>query len=206
MQLLHSTLAALFLGAVAAVATDPRAPPTVPPGTIFCEMLVAQTGPPIVAVSSSSAINGLQVTTASTLPFCLDIPRAGSILTLIPSSSLIATQPSLVADGFKGGYSFSNGGIGALDRCHAFYLNIIPSDTSYKPLWWQFDNQVTNTWSAGPSQLIATTGASATSKFIACGSAKGGWFLYLQTGTDLPPGVRCYETQLQVADGPSTGI
>ncbi|KAG9032153.1 hypothetical protein FRB95_001860 [Tulasnella sp. JGI-2019a] len=181
MQLLHSTLAALFLGAVAAVATDPRAPPTVPPGTIFCEMLVAQTGPPIVAVSSSSAINGLQVTTAT-------------------------TQPSLVADGFKGGYSFSNGGIGALDRCHAFYLNIIPSDTSYKPLWWQFDNQVTNTWSAGPSQLIATTGASATSKFIACGSAKGGWFLYLQTGTDLPSGVRCYETQLQVADGPSTGI
>ncbi|KAG8989124.1 hypothetical protein FRB94_001999 [Tulasnella sp. JGI-2019a] len=44
------------------------------------------------------------------------------------------TQASLVPNGFKGGYSFASGGIGALDTCHdhTLYLNIIPSNKSYK--------------------------------------------------------------------------
>ncbi|KAG9004831.1 hypothetical protein FRB94_001998 [Tulasnella sp. JGI-2019a] len=180
MRLLKLTAASLFLRAIAAVAIDPRAPPPVPPGTIFCELFVAQTGPPIVADAPNSPVDGLQVTTST-------------------------TQASLVANGFKGGYKYDKGGIGALDRCHAFYLNIFPSNTSYKQLVWQFDNQVTHTWSAGPGQLI-TTSSYPKSSFLACGSAKGGWFLYLKTGKDRPPGITCYDTRLRRAVGATTGI
>ncbi|KAG8984820.1 hypothetical protein FRB94_000977 [Tulasnella sp. JGI-2019a] len=88
-----------------------------------------------------------------------------------------------------------DGGIGAFDGCHSFWLNIAPSNKSYKQLIWQFDQKVTTTWSASPGQSIAT---GETTKFLAC-QVKGIWFLYLQTGTDQPPGELCYVTQLQVS-------
>ncbi|KAG9001613.1 hypothetical protein FRB93_012039 [Tulasnella sp. JGI-2019a] len=125
MHLLQLTFATLFLHLVCGAAVNPGAPPTVPPGTIFCD--IKQTGPPIVAISPQhSEINGLEVTTST-------------------------TQASLTAKGFNGGYKF-DGGIGALGGCHAFYLNIIPSKNSYKQLLWQFDNKVTTTWTAGLGQ------------------------------------------------------
>ncbi|KAG9020022.1 hypothetical protein FRB95_005251 [Tulasnella sp. JGI-2019a] len=177
MRLLQLTFAALFLSIVSGATVDPGAPPAIPPHTILCD--IVQIGlAPIVAISSHPAINGLQVTDST-------------------------TQASLVTNGFTGGYGF-DGGIGAFFGCHSFYLNIIPSNKSYKQLFWQFDDRVTTTWSVGPSptKLITAGGRTKTtlaiSRFLACQGAKGVWFLYLQTGTDRPPGELCYDTQLQL--------
>lgn len=63
---------------------------------------------------------------------------------------------------------------------------------------WDFDNQKTTTWSAAQGSIItaeATATYDATSTFLAC-EESGKWHLYLQTGTDVPVGETCAETQL----------
>lgn len=52
----------------------------------------------------------------------------------IRSDDFVATAATLESVGFSGGYSFANGGIGAFDGCHTWYLNIQSSVHSYKPL------------------------------------------------------------------------
>ncbi|KAG8984819.1 hypothetical protein FRB93_006307 [Tulasnella sp. JGI-2019a] len=170
MHLFQFTFAALFLCVVSAV--NPGDPPPVPPRTVFCD--IRREGPPIVAISSNSMVNGLELTDS-------------------------AYQASLAVNGFNGGYGF-NGGIGAFDGCHYFYLNIVPSIKSYKQLVWQFDDKVTTTWGVGTNGIINTRASKdypASSTFLACPGGSGRWFLYLQTGTDKPLS-HCYNTQLQL--------
>lgn len=73
------------------------------------------------------------------------------------------------------------------------------------------DDQVTTTWSGGSTSPLvanATAGYKATSTFLACeasaASAAGQWTLYLQTGSDVPAGEVCADTQLQL--GASTTL
>ncbi|KAG8849143.1 hypothetical protein FRB96_000929 [Tulasnella sp. 330] len=105
----------------------------------------------------------------------------------------------LTDSGFHGGWDFVNGGLGAFDGCHDWWLNIGTSPHSYKPLTWAFDDQLTDNWVGGPGQLLtatATADYATTSNFLAC-KEDGVWTLYLQTGEDVPPGKTCALTTLQ---------
>ncbi|KAG9019338.1 hypothetical protein FRB90_003744 [Tulasnella sp. 427] len=159
------------LGLLAPAFSSPT--PPVPPGTIFCE--IARIGPPIVASTPGTAVTGLQL-------------------------AVDTTAATLESTGFTGGWDFTNGGIGAFDGCHDFWLNIGASSKSYKPLSWAFDNQITTNWVAAPGSKVtanATSTYAATSKFLAC-KESGKWRLYLQTGTDKPAGETCTTTELTV--------
>ncbi|KAG8937850.1 hypothetical protein FRC00_013456 [Tulasnella sp. 408] len=158
-------------GLIASTLASPF-PPT-PPGTIFCAL--AKIGPPIVASTSGTAVSGLEL--------AVDI-----------------TSATLETAGFTGGWTFSNGGIGAFEGCHNWWLNIGTSAYSYKPLTWAFDNQLTTYWVASEGSTISTAATSpygAISKFLAC-KTSGKWTLYLQTGTDVPAGLTCTTTELFV--------
>ncbi|KAG8903044.1 hypothetical protein FRC01_009357 [Tulasnella sp. 417] len=111
---------------------------------------------------------------------------------------------TLAASGFETLISYSNGGIGEFSFCTYYWLNIGTSTHSYKPLSWGHNDQETFTWSAGEGQIVTALGTSTystTSTFLAC-SESGSWALYLQTGKDVPAGVTCVETQLQVGTNP----
>ncbi|KIO22891.1 glycoside hydrolase family 47 protein [Tulasnella calospora MUT 4182] len=167
------TLAAALSIAIGIDAAPAPWPPT-PTGTPFCKM--ARIGPPIVADSPSTAVHGLQL-------------------------SVDTATPTLVKKGFTGGYDFISGGVGAWRGCHDYWLNIGTSPYSYKPLTWDFDSQLTTTWTADIGTLVhagATADYLATATFLTCNQG-GSWVVYLQTGSDVPSGVTCYITQLRVA-------
>lgn len=170
---MRNVLATTFatLGLLASTWSAPT-PPT-PPGTVFC--LIARTGPPIVASTLKTFVTGLQL--------AVDI-----------------TPATLATTGFTGGYDFDNGGIGAFDGCHHWYLNIGTSEKSYKPLSWAFDKQLSTNWIAAEGSTIsaaATADYNASSSFLVCKEA-GKWRLYLQTGNDWPSGLTCTTTKLFV--------
>lgn len=82
------------------------------------------------------------------------------------------------------------------------YLNVHVSEStaSYKPVYWDYANLITNYWGPDMGSPITTTSTSpfgVDSTFLACQEG-GEWVLYLQTGTDVPPGETCATTQLQV--------
>ncbi|KAG8947494.1 hypothetical protein FRC04_010675 [Tulasnella sp. 424] len=162
-------LAFATAGLLASVSAAPF--PPIPSGIIFCD--IARLGAPIVASTTGTAVTNLQL--------AVDVTRA-----------------TLKTAGFTGGYDFVGGGIGAFDGCHDFWLNIGTSAHSYKPLSWAFDDKETTTWVASEGSTIsaaATSSYSATSEFLAC-EESGTWYLYLQTGTDVPAGVTCATTEL----------
>ncbi|KAG8990910.1 hypothetical protein FRB93_002982 [Tulasnella sp. JGI-2019a] len=152
---------------------------TLPP--VFCDHIILS--PPVVAITNGTAVTGLELYGTS-------------------------TSASLQASGYKQGWGFGNGGVAVDDQCHSLWFNIGESVYSYKPLSFAFDNQISTNWIGGStSPLVAGTTAeyTATSTFLACPSAVVGvWALYLQTGSDLPTGLVCATTQLQL--GPSTLI
>ncbi|KAG8948080.1 hypothetical protein FRC00_008789 [Tulasnella sp. 408] len=159
------------LGLFASTWSSPT-PPT-PPGTVFC--LILRTGPPIVATTFKTFVTGYQL--------AVDI-----------------TPATLNATGWTGGFDFDNGGIGAFDGCHHWYLNIGSSTKSYKPLSWAFDNQISTNWIASegsPVSAAATAEYGASSSFLTCKEG-GKWHLYLQTGNDWPSGLTCTTTKLAV--------
>lgn len=138
--------------------------------------LVIVEGPPITAITAGTAVTGLELARSST----------GAV--------------TLAASGFETLINYSNGGIGEFSFCNYYWLNIGTSSHSYKPLSWGFNDQETSNWSAGTGQIVTALGTSTystTSTFLACNES-GGWALYLQTGTDVPSGVTCVDTQLQV--------
>ena len=97
------------------------------------------------------------------------------------------------------------------------YLNIHNATTSYKPIYWDYDQvrlrcttkrmfakylyQVLTTyWDPNSYPIIQTAATSPygiKSQFLACQEG-GKWIVYLQTGTDVPPGETCATTQLKV--------
>ena len=66
--------------------------------------------------------------------------------------------------------------------------------------YWDFDVQTTTTWIAAYGEVIQWK-AGPTSEpidtFLAC-KAEGdaAWKVYIQTGSDIPTGQTCFETQL----------
>ncbi|KAG9041761.1 hypothetical protein FS837_011770 [Tulasnella sp. UAMH 9824] len=103
---------------------------------------------------------------------------------------------TLAIEGFETLISYSNGGFGEFALCNYYWLNIGTSAHSYKPLSWGYDDQETTTWSAGSGQIVtalATSKYSTTSTFLACN----------QGGKQVPLGVTCVETQLQVGTNPA---
>ncbi|KAG8947495.1 hypothetical protein FRC04_010676 [Tulasnella sp. 424] len=163
------TLTFATAGLLASVSAAPF-PPT-PTGIAFCDLV--RLGAPIVASTTGTAVTGFELAVA--------VKRA-----------------TLKETGFTGGYDFVNGGIGAFDGCHDWWLNIGTSAHSYKPLSWAFDDQQTTAWVASEGSTISTAATSsygAISKFLACKEG-GKWYLYLQTGTDVPVGVTCATTEL----------
>ncbi|KAG8992286.1 hypothetical protein FRB94_011726 [Tulasnella sp. JGI-2019a] len=143
---------------------------------IFCDLV--ELSPYITAITPGTAVTGLGLTQTS-------------------------GAATLTKGGFHGGWNYADGGLGAFDGCHYWWLNIGTSSTSVKPLTWAFDDQITTIWSGGPGVILTTIApvsngtfvAAATSEFIAC-KESGSWVLYLQQGTDVPKG-NCVKTQLQ---------
>ncbi|KAG8947512.1 hypothetical protein FRC04_010693 [Tulasnella sp. 424] len=145
---------------------------------VVCYVIVH--GPSITAITPGTAVTGLELARSST----------GAV--------------TLAASGFETLISYNNGGIGEFEFCHYYWLNIGTSTHSYKPLSWGYDDEETLNWSAGSGQIVTALGSSTystTSTFLACNES-GSWALYLQTGTDVPPGVTCVATQLQVGANP----
>ncbi|KIO22896.1 hypothetical protein M407DRAFT_215761 [Tulasnella calospora MUT 4182] len=143
-------------------------------GNAICFVIVH--GAPTTASSTGTAVTGLELARSS----------SGAV--------------TLAASGFETLISYNNGGFGEFAFCNYYWLNIGTSSHSYKPLSWGYDDQETFTWSAGAGQIVtalATSTYATTSTFLACNES-GEWALYLQTGTDVPSGVTCVETQLQV--------
>ncbi|KAG8992350.1 hypothetical protein FRB94_011704 [Tulasnella sp. JGI-2019a] len=88
------------------------------------------------------------------------------------------------------GWNYAYGGLGVEDECNYFWLNIGNSTVSYKPLTWDFDNQISRNWVVAANGTVSATATSqygATSNFLACETGANQWTLYLQTGTDGPP-------------------
>ncbi|KAG8971292.1 hypothetical protein FRB90_010548 [Tulasnella sp. 427] len=142
--------------------------------SVVCYVIVK--GAPTTAITPGTAVTGLELARSST----------GAV--------------TLAASGFETLISYSNGGFGEFAFCHYYWLNIGTSTHSYKPLSWGYDDEETKTWSAGAGQIVTALGTStysATSTFLACNQS-GSWVLYLQTGSDVPSGVTCVKTQLQV--------
>ncbi|CAE6451888.1 unnamed protein product [Rhizoctonia solani] len=71
------------------------------------------------------------------------------------------------------------------------YLNILPAETSYKPLAFQETGTTFNWGFNGPNSTLSTSDGFNT--FVAC----SGGALYLQTGSDVPSG-NCTTTRLQL--------
>ncbi|KAG8870650.1 hypothetical protein FRB97_009577 [Tulasnella sp. 331] len=161
--------------------TSTTSVPALPSG-VFCDVIM--NSPPILAITNGTAVKGLELYSTN----------AGSAV--------------LSAAGYHQGWSFSNGGVGVFDGCHYLWLNIGESTTSYKPLSFAFDDQLSTNWIGGSTSPLTagtTAGYLATSTFLACQSAVAGqWALYLQTGPDVPGGQVCTDTQLEL--GPSTLI
>ncbi|KAG8947510.1 hypothetical protein FRC04_010691 [Tulasnella sp. 424] len=170
-------LKTLALGLLSLAASSLKAAPMADVSersNVVCFIIVG--GPPITAITPGTAVTGLQLARIST----------GAV--------------TLAAEGFATKISYSNGGIGEFVECNTYWLNIGTSTHSYKPLSWGYDDQETFNWSAGSGEIVTALGTSTystTSKFLACNES-GSWALYLQTGTDVPSGVTCVATQLQV--------
>ncbi|KAG9022772.1 hypothetical protein FRB95_014200 [Tulasnella sp. JGI-2019a] len=99
-------------------------------------------------------------------------------------------SPSGTSLGFAQGWNYAYGGLGVEDECNYFWLNIGNSTVSYKPLTWDFDNQISRNWVVAANGTVSATATSqygATSNFLACETGANQWTLYLQTGTDGPP-------------------
>ncbi|KAG9041760.1 hypothetical protein FS837_011769 [Tulasnella sp. UAMH 9824] len=143
-------------------------------GSAACLVIVH--GPPTTAITPGTAVTGLELARSST----------GAV--------------TLATSGFETLINYNNGGFGEFEFCNYYWLNIGTSTHSYKPLSWGYDDQETTTWSAGSGQIVtalATSTYSKTSTFLACNES-GAWVLYLQTGSEVPSGVTCVKTQLQV--------
>ncbi|KAG8903043.1 hypothetical protein FRC01_009356 [Tulasnella sp. 417] len=142
--------------------------------TAICFVVVH--GPPITAITPGTAVTGLELARSST----------GAV--------------TLADSGFETLISYNNGGLGEFAFCAYYWLNIGTSTHSYKPLSWGYGDQETFNWSAGSGQIVTALGTSTystTSTFLACNESDS-WVLYLQTGNDVPSGVTCVETQLEV--------
>ncbi|KAG8981846.1 hypothetical protein FRB95_008325 [Tulasnella sp. JGI-2019a] len=164
---------AFSLFAALAVISSVSSTPVLPPS---CD--IAEQSPYITATSTDSRISGLQLTQTT-------------------------GAATLTSSGFHGGWDWVNGGLGAFDQCHDWWLNIGTSSNSVLPLTWGYDNQITTNWAGGPGEVLTTTAAPAqtlvlapSSTFLACNES-GSWVLYLQTGTDLPAGKECVATELE---------
>ncbi|KAG9021609.1 hypothetical protein FS837_007137, partial [Tulasnella sp. UAMH 9824] len=71
-----------------------------------------------------------------------------------------------------------------------------------------FDNEQSFNWVLGLGNLLTateTTSYTTTNWFIACQEDER-WALYLQTGSDLPDGVTCVSTQLQLLGSGATTL
>ncbi|KIO22898.1 hypothetical protein M407DRAFT_27624 [Tulasnella calospora MUT 4182] len=176
---------ALTLGLLSLAASALKAAPMADAskrGGVVCFVIIP--GPPITAITPGTAVTGLQ-------------------LALSSSSTEAAT---LATSGFATAISYKNGGIGEFEGCHYYWLNIGISPFSYKPLSFGYDDQQTFNWSAGSGQIVTalkTSTYAQTSTFLACKSESGAWALFLQTGKDVPAGLTCVETQLQVGTMPT---
>ncbi|KAG9006842.1 hypothetical protein FRB94_000347 [Tulasnella sp. JGI-2019a] len=140
--------------------------------------------PAITATSTDSSIAGFKLTAPTVLG------QASGV-------------PTLAATGFNGTWVFNDGTFGAsYNECTAWWLNIGTSDTSVKPLTWNYNVQDTTNWAGGLGEVLTTTvvvqqteSPAASSNFLACNES-GSWVLYLQDGTDVPAGKTCIATQL----------
>ncbi|KAG8992351.1 hypothetical protein FRB94_011705 [Tulasnella sp. JGI-2019a] len=157
---------------------------SVPAETTFC--LLAYSSPPITASTNGTAVSGLQL---------------GSLSGISAATSTAV----LTANGFVQGWSDLRGGLGVMYECHHFWLNIGNNTASYKPLTWDWDDQLSLNWVVAANGIVtasATNQYNATSNFLACKIGANQWSLYLQTGTDSPPTeIICATTQLQLVGG-----
>jgi len=96
--------------------------------------------------------------------------------------------------GFHGGLNWADGGLGAYDACHYWWLNVGEGPHSYKPLTWGYDDEITTSWTGGPAQILSVKNRTS---FLACPYSDSVWTLYLQTGSDVPKGAGCVATELQ---------
>ncbi|KAG8992287.1 hypothetical protein FRB94_011727 [Tulasnella sp. JGI-2019a] len=170
-----------------------------------------------LAFALFSALAALAPVSSAPIIFCDLVELSPTITAITPGTAVTGlglTQTSgaatLTNNGFHGGWDWVNGGLGAFDGCHDWWLNIGTSSHSYKPLTWAFDDQITTNWAGGPGEIMTTTATvgqtlqlAPSSEFLAC-KESGSWILYLQTGTDVPAGVECVTTQLE--EGTSTAI
>ncbi|KAG9047777.1 hypothetical protein FS837_001485 [Tulasnella sp. UAMH 9824] len=80
------------------------------------------------------------------------------------------------------------------------YLNIknelSAPNASYKGLYWELNHPVSNFWSNVPLSLTSASPWGAKSWFMACKDDTSSVELYLQTGSDTPPGQTCVMTQI----------
>ncbi|KAG8914222.1 hypothetical protein FRC00_000457, partial [Tulasnella sp. 408] len=81
------------------------------------------------------------------------------------------------------------------------YLNALPDSTSpsasYKPLSFSLGAPISDYWSNVKLSVTAASPWGAQSWFLACPTSVADEYLvYLQTGTDVPPGQTCALTQL----------
>lgn len=79
--------------------------------------------------------------------------------------------------------------------------------TFYLPRSWNVGHQTMFNWEGGQGQKLETTRQApfgATSKFMACLEDGGNneWLLFLQTGTQVPSGKNCTETELAESNIP----
>ncbi|KAG9019332.1 hypothetical protein FRB90_003738 [Tulasnella sp. 427] len=189
---------AVLLPTLFAITTSVNANP-VSPRVVYCPAVIMPT-PPVVAVSSGTAVDGLELS------------NQGGLATLTKA-------------GLGSGWNFGNGGLGYPWCPTSSWLNIADSVRPWKPLVWG-SSQSTTTWKAGYSKYLtanATKTYGDTDTFLACKPsaisatdfAKAPkWTLFLLTSSTLPTAsdealvnvniTSCVKTKLFIESGANT--
>ncbi|KAG9034211.1 hypothetical protein FS837_002254, partial [Tulasnella sp. UAMH 9824] len=143
--------------------------------------------PPVRANTTYTAVTGLYLHRRSDGKAVLNENIAGIPLWWTAPGTLALLEASVTADG---------------KFCQLKdYLNVLPDSTSpsasYKPLSFSLGAPISDYWSSVKLSVTAASPWGAQSWFLACPTSVADEYLvYLQTGTDVPPGQTCASTKL----------
>ncbi|KIO26605.1 hypothetical protein M407DRAFT_234834 [Tulasnella calospora MUT 4182] len=156
---------------------------------------------PSVTTSTSSTVT---TATSSTASSCGSGPAIVAITSGTPVTGYSLAGGGLVSSVYHYPTTFAQFISRIMDSSNClnvFYFNLHDNGNSYIPTSWDAQRKLTLDWD-GSSSVIQTrnhTQWGVQSWFLAC-EQQGYWTVYLQTGTDTPPGENCCLTQLGATD------
>ncbi|KIO24891.1 carbohydrate-binding module family 1 protein [Tulasnella calospora MUT 4182] len=179
---------------VTGVITDKPTTTTTPTKTITTSSTVTCytdlpvfSAPPVRANTNNIAVTGLYLHRRSDGKAVLNKNIAGIPLWWTAPGTIALLEPTGMVDG---------------KICQAKdYLNVLSDSASpsasYKPLAFSLGAPISDYWSSVRLSVTAASPWGAQSWFLACPtSVTDEYLVYLQTGTDVPPGQTCALTQL----------